>query len=152
MTKSEKEIRLDVGDGEKVVVGLETTIVTVFFPNFIENPTMEDCSLVYPVERVVRYRKSLEAAVLNEVLAGVSKEEDEQGFYTSIPSEALWQDIDIVNGVASVDFNDALDENVGGSCLISTIRSQIEQTLMQVPGVDTVRISINGESELILQP
>ena len=152
MTKSEKEIRVDFGDGERVIAGLDTMTVQVFFPNLLKNPTMQDCSLVYPVERIVRYRKALGTAVLNEVLGGVSKEEDEQGFYSSIPSGTLWQEVDISNGVASVDFNDALEEGVGGSCLTSTIRAQIEKTLMQVPGVERVKISINGDSELILQP
>lgn len=134
------------------VVEPTTMKVKAFFPNDIENPEMMDCSLVYPVERIVPYTKGVARASLNELLRGISKEEEDAGFYTNIPTGTTWQNISIEGGVASVDFNEQLDYQVGGSCLTASIRSQIEKTLEQFATVDEVIISIKGESESILQP
>jgi len=42
---------------------------------------------------------------------------------------------------------------VGGSCRVTTIRSQVEQTLMQFPSVTSVRISVEGYADdEVLQP
>lgn len=130
----------------------ELMTVQVYFSNFYQNKDMIDCSLVYPVERVIPFRKAVETAALNELLRGISMEESNDGFYSNIPVGTIWNSVDITNGVARVDFNDKLDEGVGGSCWTEAIRSQIEATLKQFDSVNEVIISINGDSELILQP
>jgi len=45
-----------------------------------------------------------------------------------------------------------LEEAVGGSCRVTAIRSQIEQTLKQFSTVQSVIISIDNRTEDILQP
>ena len=65
----------------------------------------------------------------------------------------LWlQDLVIEDGVATADFNARLDEGVAGSAMVMAIRGQIEQTLLQFPTVDEVVISVDGETEEVLQP
>ena len=51
-----------------------------------------------------------------------------------------------------VDFDPQLEFQVGGSCRVAAISSQIRQTLMQFPTVKSVIISIDGRTEDILQP
>ncbi len=51
-----------------------------------------------------------------------------------------------------VDFNEALQEGVGGSMRVTGIRRQIQATLLWIPGVTSVILSIEGRTEDILQP
>jgi spore germination protein GerM len=60
------------------------------------------------------------------------------------------QNLTIENGIARADFNSAL--NVGGSCRVTAISSQIKQTLLQFDTVNQVIISINGRTDNVLQP
>ncbi|MBP6976514.1 GerMN domain-containing protein, partial [Candidatus Dojkabacteria bacterium] len=60
--------------------------------------------------------------------------------------------LSISKGVAYVDLSNELQEGVGGSCKVTSIRAQITETLKQFSTVDSVVISIEGESEDILQP
>jgi len=41
---------------------------------------------------------------------------------------------------------------VAGSCRVGAIRAQIEETLKQFPTVQNVIISVNGNTENILEP
>jgi spore germination protein GerM len=62
------------------------------------------------------------------------------------------QKLTVADGVADVDFNEKLEEGVGGSCMVAAIRAQITETLKQFYSVEQVIISINGRTEDILQP
>jgi len=62
------------------------------------------------------------------------------------------QSLTIENGVAKVDFNAQLDAGSGGACRSAAIIAQISQTLKQFSTVNSVIISINGQTEDILQP
>ena len=58
----------------------------------------------------------------------------------------------LANTIFTVDFDKQLEYQVGGSCMVSAIRAQITDTLKQFRKVGTVRISIDGRTEDILQP
>ncbi len=111
-----------------------------------------DCTKVYPVTRSIPKTTSTGKAAIEELLKGPAANEKSDGFSTSLKSGTKLNSLTITNGVARADFNEALDERVGGSCLVTSIRSQIEQTLKQFASVKSVVISINGKSEDILQP
>lgn len=130
----------------------ETTTVKLFFPNIINDPEFLDCSWVEEVERQIPKVEAIGTATINELLKGPSVIEKQQGYITSINQGVILQSLKIEDGVAYADFNEQLDYQVGGSCLVTSIRSQIEKTLKQFDTVDQVIISINGESETILQP
>ena len=51
-----------------------------------------------------------------------------------------------------VDFSKELGIGVAGSCRVEAIRSQITETLKQFKNVENVIISIEKETENILQP
>lgn len=112
----------------------------------------DECTTVFPVERTVPYTVGVGKAALEELLKGSTADEQSQGYSTSIKPGVVLNSLKIENGIGYADFNDALDEGVAGSCLVTMIRSQITQTLKQFPTVEEVVISINGESEEVLQP
>lgn len=129
----------------------KTMTVKSFFGHEKSNETM-DCAAVYPLERTVARKKAIERAAIEELLAGITDEEKAQGYFTSINPGVKLETLSIQHGVAFIYFNDKLDEAVGGSCRVISIRAQIEETLKQFPTVTEVVISINGRGEDILQP
>jgi spore germination protein GerM len=126
--------------------------VNVFYPNTDKDPQMLDCTKVYSVTRTIPETRAVGRAALENLLAGPTQLEKKQGYITQIPDGVKINSLSIENGVARVDFNNKLQEQVGGSCRVNGIRSQIEETLKQFPTVDSVIISIEGETDLILQP
>src|SRR4030042_3349817 len=125
--------------------------VKVFFNNNNLDPEFS-CNKVFPVERKILKTKAVGMAALEELLKGPTDSEKNQGFFTSINPEVKVQSLIIENGIAKADFDETLQFQVGGSCRVSAIRSQITETLKQFPTVDSVTISINGETDEILQP
>jgi len=110
------------------------------------------CTKVFPVEREIIKTTAVARAALTELLAGVTTSETESGFSTSLNSNIQIQSLSIANGIAKVDFDEQLGAAVGGSCRVSAIRAQITETLKQFSGVKSVVISINSQTEDILQP
>ena len=72
---------------------------------------------------------SQEELALWVLLAGPSEEELKDGYYTNINQGVKINNFKIDKGVAYVDFDKTLEEGLAGSCLVTAVRSQIEQTL-----------------------
>ena len=125
--------------------------VKVYFNNSELDPEFS-CNKVFAVEREVPRTQTVARAALNELLKGTTQNETNEGFFTSLNTGVNIQSLTIENGTAKIDFDDRLEFQVGGSCRVSTIRTQITETLTQFPTVDNVIISINGRTEDILQP
>ncbi|OGZ49027.1 MAG: hypothetical protein A3C84_02765 [Candidatus Ryanbacteria bacterium RIFCSPHIGHO2_02_FULL_48_12] len=130
---------------------IETARVSVFFPNS-KMDSSGSCTHVYPVPREILRTKAVAASVLEELLQGPTSGEREQGYFTSLNAGVRVQRLAIQNGIATVDFDAALDRAVAGSCRVTSIRAQITETLKQFPTVQSVIISIGGRTEDILQP
>jgi len=131
----------------------ETTTVQVFFPNSeLDTSDPLDCGAVFATERTIPNTTAVGTAAINELLEGPTATESAEGYATSINDGVTLQSLTIENGVAYADFSSQLDEDIGGSCLVTSIRAQIEETLLQFPTVNSVVISIDGETEEILQP
>ncbi len=128
--------------------------VEVFFTNVEETPEMLDCSKVFPVERVISLEEEdvLAALTIEKLLEGPTEEEAMQGYITNINPGTELIDFNIEEGTATADFNKVIEEEVGGSCWVIAIRAQITETLMQFPDIEEVIISIEGQTEDILQP
>jgi len=129
----------------------ETTRVKVYFNNNSLDPEVS-CNKVFPVEREVIKIPAIARAAIEELLKGATDGEKTSGFFTSINPGVKIQSLSITNGVAKIDFDEQIEFQVGGSCRVSAIRSQITQTLKQFLTVKDVVISINGRTEDILQP
>ncbi|HTW96393.1 MAG TPA: GerMN domain-containing protein [Candidatus Methylomirabilis sp.] len=132
--------------------GVQKITVKPYFANTILNPQAADCSLVYPVERLINKTSSTARAAMEQLLAGPTDEEKMQGYYTAINPGVKLNSITIANGTAKVDFDEQMDFQLGGSCRVTAIRSQITQTLLQFPSVSNVVISVNGNTSEALQP
>ncbi|MFA5174928.1 MAG: GerMN domain-containing protein [Patescibacteria group bacterium] len=136
------------GCGEPV----EEMTVKVFFNNSVMDPE-NSCDKVFSAERKVKKTPAVARAALDELLKGPTEEEKTKGFFTSINDEVKINFINIdSDGNINVDFDEQLENSVGGSCRVSAIRSQITETLKQFSTVKNVIISINNRTEDILQP
>lgn len=125
--------------------------VKVYFPNDKAKDNTS-CELVFYAEREIPKTEAVAKAAVEELLKGPSDLERQAGFSTTISPGVTLQSIVIKNGVAKVDFNEALQFGVAGSCRVTAIRAQITQTLKQFSTVKDVVISINGKTKDILQP
>ncbi|MDD5751822.1 MAG: GerMN domain-containing protein, partial [Candidatus Peribacteraceae bacterium] len=126
--------------------------VKIYFGNRERDPQAAACDVSYPVARRIPHSDDPVEAALRELLQGPSLSEGRQQFFTSIPDGVRVQDAAWADGVLTVDFSSALMEERGGSCRVTAIRAQIEQTLKQFPSVRSVRITVNGEEEGVLEP
>ncbi len=129
----------------------ETSVVKVFFNNSDFDPEFS-CNKVFPKERVISKTPAIARAALELLLNGPTFGEQAENFFTSINSGVKIQKLSIEDNIAKVDFDSQLEFQVGGSCRVAAIRSQITETLKQFPTVKNVIISIDGRTEDILQP
>lgn len=125
--------------------------VSVYFGNN-KMGSGEDCALVFPLSRKVISAETLGPGALEALLNGLTAEEEASGYSSSINDGVLIQKFEILEKVAYVDFDAGFNEGMGGSCRVQAIRSQIETTLNTLPDIDSVVISVNGETEGILEP
>ena len=131
----------------------DSMTVKVYFINQDQDPQRLDCSRVDAVSRTVPKSVAAARAALEMLLAGPTESEKQAGFITVINAGVIVASLSIQDGVARVTFSRELQEGVGGSCRVTTLRSQIEQTLMQFPSVTSVRISVEGYADdEVLQP
>ncbi len=148
------ELRVPVifGSAASVPPPARTTTVRAYFSNpaLGSEPSL-DCGEVFPVPRTVAGTPAPARAALEELLAGPTEAERSRGYATNINPGVRIRSLVVEGGVAAADFSEEL-ERTGGACLVTAIRAQLERTLMQFPGVRSVRISIAGRSEDILQP
>jgi len=127
-----------------------TSFVSVYFGRYGESSTTDECNKVYVSERIVPKTQEIGKAAITELLKGPNEAEKSIGLFTSVPEGVALQSLNIENGIAKADFNGAL--NAGGSCRVSMIRAQIENTLKQFASVSSVIVSVDGNSEEALQP
>ncbi|MEK7669476.1 MAG: GerMN domain-containing protein [Patescibacteria group bacterium] len=112
----------------------------------------DDCTLVFSVTRKILNAETFGPGALEALLKGPTLEDKENGYTTSINDNVLIQRFEILDNVAYVDFNSRFNERMGGSCRVQAIKSQIENTLNALSDIDSVVISVNGETEGILEP
>lgn len=129
----------------------DTSIVKVFYNNNNLDPEIS-CNKVFATERVIAKTLSPAREALELLLEEPSQNEKNNGFSTSINPGVTILGLTITGGLAKVDFDEKLEEGIGGSCRVSAIRAQITETLKQFSTVKNVIISINGRTEDILQP
>lgn len=118
---------------------------------FVRMPAQE-IELV-AVTRMVSSEGPRARAVLEALLKGPSAAERRQGLSTLINDGVTLRSVSTgANGVIRADFSESLQSGVGGSMRVLGIRRQIETTLLGVPGVTSVILSIEGQTDEILQP
>ena len=133
------------------LTGISTSKIKIYFVN-PELGSEMDCDKVFWVEREILKTEAIGRAALEELLRGPTLQERQRGFSTSSNSGVRVQNLIIKDGVARVDFNEQIDFQIGGSCLVTSIRSQVEETLKQFSTIKEVVISVNGRVDDVLQP
>lgn len=131
-------------------VGDDKDVVNVYFPNAKRDPEYLDCSVVFPSRRAVASGDAATASI-EALLMGPTDAEKEAGAFTSFPENVELKSLTVVNGLATADFSASLNR-VAGSCRVQSIRAQIEKTLLDIEGVTSVVISVNGRIDEALQP
>ncbi len=114
--------------------------------------SLDDCTVVAPVSRTIVNAETLAPGALEKLLLGPTSGEKRVGYFSSINDGVLIQKFEVKGGVAYIDLSSRFSEGVAGSCRVMAIRSQIERTLTDLPDIDSVVISVNGETEGILEP
>ena len=100
-----------------------------------------------PVRRKVSAEKKLEES-LKALVSGPSPREKRKGYLNAVPSSLRIRSARIKNGIAHVDFNDAVDSGAG-NILVSRL-DQIIYTATQFKGVKAVQITVNGRRRATL--
>ncbi|MEO8215617.1 MAG: Gmad2 immunoglobulin-like domain-containing protein [Acidobacteriota bacterium] len=121
----------------------------LFFPD--STRASRNCSAVFAIDRKVPNTLSIAQASVLALIAGPTAEEQDRGFTNPFPEGSSLNSVAIANGVATVDFNEVL-ENVGGSCRAQAIRASVTRTLQDLPGLRQAIITAAGSQEQALQP
>ncbi len=111
----------------------------------------QDCDEVFAVSHRVLNAETLGPGAIDLLLKGPNLREEQTGYSTAIAENVLLQKFEVTNGTAYVDFSEELSR-ASGSCRVRGIRAQIERTLLDLPDIDQVVLSVNGETEGILEP
>lgn len=125
-----------------------TRMVALFFANSRLDPEGMRCAEVYRVERTVPEATGLRA-ILDLLVAGPTDAEAADGHYTSLPAETRVNDVWMEGDTIRADFS---FPPLGGSCLVASIRAQIESTLLANAQAAKAVLSVDGQIEDILQP
>ncbi|MEW6526574.1 MAG: GerMN domain-containing protein [Spirochaetota bacterium] len=103
-----------------------------------------------PVVRDVNAKVPVKA-VLEELIKGPTKLEEKKGYVTAIPPTLKVIDVSIINNIAFINFNGALEEGAAGNIMLNRL-DQIVYTATQFDNVDGIHILINGQRKRFLGP
>ncbi len=103
-------------------------------------PVVRDVNATVPVK-----------AVLEELIKGPTTLEGKKGYVTAIPPKLKVIDVSIVNNIAFINFNGALEEGAAGNIMLNRL-DQIVYTATQFSNVDGIHILINGQRKRFLGP
>jgi len=169
---SSVEVRLAESSESSAAETPQLYTVEVYFSH---TSLSESTTCVLPVTRTVRGTNRVEWLALEALLEGPTPEEEAQGFLTSIPNpeevaafkqrvmesgqpapypgeRVRLQDLRIENGTAYVDLSAEMKAYGGGSLRVMCIRQEVTKTLTQFLGIERVVISIDGQTEGVLEP
>jgi len=126
---------------------IDTTEIELYFHNNTLDPEIT-CTKTFPVTQEIVVTQSPARAAMILLLQGPPDFGQETNYYSTIPFRTWLKDISISeDGVATVDFGGAIAAPMGGSCLVSSISAEIENTLKQFASVKEVKILIDGEED-----
>jgi len=125
----------------------ETQVVSLAFLKN-GNSTNFDCAYTFNVTREIPKTISPARVVSILLLEGPNSEEQNQGYTSGIPTGTTLRDINLSkDGLLTIDLGGAIEYGLGGSCLVTSIRSQIENTLKQFDSVKDVKVLIGGQDD-----
>lgn len=145
------------GDGSfegyaSVPVTLKYIDTMTVYAAFGTSASTNDCTVTDLFPREITKGNQFVYMSLVELLGGTNDSDKRQGAITQIPTGVVINSFKQTGSTVAVDFSQALQQGVAGSCRVQAIRAQITNTLKQFLGIDNVIISINGQTQGILQP
>lgn len=128
----------------------KTITLNVYFDNSQFNPNAQDCQKVFPVKRELLKTLPTTTAALNQLFAGPTAEEKNQGYssWFSAVTKDILISINILDNTAYVNLKDLrqIIPNASSSCGSAELLAEIENTLKQFPAIKNVVLGIEGKS------
>jgi len=122
----------------------------VYFGNSNRDSSFS-CSRVFNIERETKSEPTIEQG-LEILLSGPLPEEIDAGFFTSIPENVSLESVSREDSKIVLTFSDELN-SAAGSCRVESIRSQIENTVLEVEEFSEIVIrTVSSSPEETLQP
>ncbi len=127
-----------------------TVKINVYFNNTQFNPNAADCSLAFPVERVVSASDDIIFSALNNLFAGPTEMEKAQGYqsFFSPDTKSFLKQVKIEDSVAYVDLADfrRILNNVSASCAGAQFMAEMDKTVKSAnPNIQKIIYSIDDE-------
>lgn len=139
---AEEKKKAEAGKKEKnAVIAPPEREIRVYFLRLDERS--ENITLL-PVRRKVQEDQPVLGAV-RELLKGPAPKERQAGVLTAIPQRLAVRSVIIKNGIAVIDFNEAIEENAAGSIIQNRV-DQILYTATQFEDIHGIIIQINGRT------
>ncbi len=136
-------------------ISQQPQLAQIYFASKEKDPDVMEPEKTYPVKTEIQADNDEQAVrqALEKLLKGPSETEKKEGYYTTIPEGTKINSIKIDNGTIAVDFSKDLNLG-GGSCDMAQRRSQIENTVNNLPALKERKfiISVEGDDEKVLQP
>ena len=105
------------------------------------------------VERDILKTGAVATAAIQELLKGPTASEKAEGLTTAVNAGTILNYVRIDKGIATVDFNEQFDFQMGGSARVRAIYQQIFKTLTQFSTIKEIKLTINhGERSANLEP
>lgn len=141
--------RIEVSMPIRLVPATSTREISVYFSKMITGT--ESCDTVAAAPRTIPLNESPAREALYALLSGPISSDYQQSLSSNIPFHVELLGLRINNGVAYADFSQELNR-IAGSCAVTAVRAQIENTLTQFDEIDSVVILVEGREEDVLQP
>jgi len=102
------------------------------------------------VERALHSDESPLAQALQDLFAGPSQEEIDQGIITQLPGGIKLLSFKVKQGVAIINLNSRINAYGGGASRVMGMIAQIVYTATELPGIEKVWIWVEGKKEVEL--
>jgi spore germination protein GerM len=142
ISRPDEKKKAEAAKKEKnVVIAPPEREVRVYFLRLDEKT--ENITLL-PVRRKVQDDQPVLGAI-RELIKGPAPKERQAGVLTAIPQRLAIRSIIIKNGIAVIDFNEAIEENAAGSIIRHRV-DQILYTATQFEDIHGIIIQVNGRT------
>lgn len=128
----------------------DTTTLTLLFANSRLGPKAA-CNVVFPTNRFIAKTSAHARAAALELLKGPTDQDRLDGFTTWIPNGTTLRSVSVSEETVTVDFSALLNTAAVG-CRTDGIKAQIAQTFLQIPGIRTVLVNVEGQPSARFQP
>lgn len=138
------------------VKSVSSDTISIFYASSKEDPDALKPDVTYPIKINISANEDenkIALKAMESLIEGPDTKSQKIGFYTTLPPNTKVNYIKIDSDKIVVDFNKNINSG-GGSCEMTQRRSQIENTLKNLPGSKgkNIVISADGDSEKVLQP